>query len=89
MYWRHRRNRPERLHHAQEQIIDWNRVILQKLLGQIWQYRGTVWQDSSKKANIAHKSAATTIYLLLCGGDKKSQGRDIKTALHLADEWSQ
>lgn len=30
-----------------------------------------------------------TIYLLLCGGDKKSQARDIKTALRLADEWSE
>ena len=30
-----------------------------------------------------------TIYLLLCGGDKKSQTRDIKTALRLADEWSE
>jgi putative addiction module killer protein len=30
-----------------------------------------------------------TIIVLLCGGDKKSQARDIKTALHLADEWSE
>ena len=30
-----------------------------------------------------------TIYLLLCGGDKKSQARDIKAALRLAEEWSE
>jgi len=29
-----------------------------------------------------------TIIILLCGGDKGSQARDIKTALRLADEWS-
>lgn len=30
-----------------------------------------------------------TIIVLLCGGDKGSQARDIKTALRLADEWSE
>lgn len=30
-----------------------------------------------------------TIYLLLCGGDKGSQARDIKTALHLSEQWSE
>ena len=29
-----------------------------------------------------------TIIVLLCGGNKKSQPRDIQTALRLADEWS-
>ena len=29
-----------------------------------------------------------TIIVLLCGGDKGSQTRDIQTALRLADEWS-
>ena len=29
-----------------------------------------------------------TIIILLCGGDKKTQNSDIKTALRLADEWS-
>lgn len=29
-----------------------------------------------------------TIIVLLCGGDKKSQARDIKTALRLSIEWS-
>ncbi len=29
------------------------------------------------------------IIVLLCGGDKASQDRDIKTALCLADEWSE
>lgn len=28
-----------------------------------------------------------TIVVLLCGGDKGSQSRDIKTALRLAEEW--
>ena len=30
-----------------------------------------------------------TIIVLLCGGNKKSQARDIKAALRLADEWSE
>jgi len=30
-----------------------------------------------------------TIIILLCGGDKGSQERDIKTALRLATEWSE
>ncbi len=37
---------------------------------------------------LANGHTGDTIYLLLCGGDKKSQGRDIKTALRLAGEWS-
>ena len=30
-----------------------------------------------------------TIIVLLCGGDKKTQARDIKTAKRLAKEWSE
>lgn len=30
-----------------------------------------------------------TIIVLLCGGDKGTQARDIKTALRLADDWSE
>jgi putative addiction module killer protein len=30
-----------------------------------------------------------TIIVLLCGGDKGSQARDIETALRLSDEWSE
>ena len=29
-----------------------------------------------------------TIIVLLCGGDKSTQAKDIKTAKRLADEWS-
>lgn len=29
------------------------------------------------------------IIVLLCGGDKGSQAKDIKTAKHLADKWSE
>lgn len=29
-----------------------------------------------------------SIILLLCGGDKSTQAKDIKAALRLADEWS-
>ena len=30
-----------------------------------------------------------TIIVLLCGGDKSTQAKDIKTAKHLADTWSE
>lgn len=29
-----------------------------------------------------------TLVVLLCGGDKSSQARDIKSALRLAEQWS-
>ena len=32
---------------------------------------------------------ASTIIVLLCGGDKSTQAKDIKTAKRLADEWSE
>ena len=31
--------------------------------------------------------AGETIIILLCGGDKSTQQKDIKTAKRLADEW--
>ncbi|MDR0771376.1 MAG: type II toxin-antitoxin system RelE/ParE family toxin [Burkholderiales bacterium] len=34
------------------------------------------------------KRRGDTIIVLLCGGDKSSQARDIKAALRLAEEWS-
>ena len=30
-----------------------------------------------------------TVYVLLCGGDKSTQAKDIKTAKRLAAEWSE
>jgi putative addiction module killer protein len=30
-----------------------------------------------------------TVIILLCGGDKNSQAKDIKTAKRLVDEWSE
>lgn len=30
----------------------------------------------------------STLIILLCGGDKSTQSKDIKTAQHLAKEWS-
>jgi putative addiction module killer protein len=30
-----------------------------------------------------------TIVILLCGGDKSTQAKDIKTAKRLAEEWSE
>jgi putative addiction module killer protein len=35
-----------------------------------------------------HKRGSTII-VLLCGGDKNTQAKDIKTAKHLAAEWSE
>jgi len=34
------------------------------------------------------KQRGDTIAILLCGGDKRTQDRDIKTAKRLAAEWS-
>ena len=31
----------------------------------------------------------STIVVLLCGGDKSTQAKDIKTAKHLAETWSE
>ena len=31
----------------------------------------------------------STLVILLCGGDKSTQARDIKTAKHLAETWSE
>jgi putative addiction module killer protein len=33
------------------------------------------------------KREGQTIIILLCGGDKSTQARDIKTAKQLAEEW--
>lgn len=35
------------------------------------------------------RKTGDTIVILLCGGDKGSQARDIKTAKRLAGEWSE
>jgi len=38
---------------------------------------------------VYYKRRGAAIYLLLCGGSKASQARDIQAALQLADEWSE
>ena len=38
---------------------------------------------------IYFRKKGDTIIVLLCGGDKSSQPKDIKTALRLAEEWSE
>ena len=38
---------------------------------------------------IYYLKRGATIIILLCGGDKSSQARDIKTAKRLAEEWSE
>jgi putative addiction module killer protein len=38
---------------------------------------------------IYFQKQGTTIIVLLCGGDKNSQAKDIKTAKHLANEGSE
>lgn len=35
------------------------------------------------------KRHGNIVIVLLCGGNKSTQARDIKTALRLADEWSE
>lgn len=37
---------------------------------------------------IYFQKQGVTIIVLLCGGDKSTQAKDIKTAKRLADEWS-
>jgi len=37
---------------------------------------------------IYFQKRGSTIIVLLCGGDKRTQSRDIKTAKHLAQEWN-
>ncbi len=38
---------------------------------------------------IYFRKKGNTIIVLLCGGDKSTQARDIKTAKRLAEEWSE
>jgi putative addiction module killer protein len=38
---------------------------------------------------VYYQQCGDTIIVLLCGGDKGSQERDIKAAMRLADEWSE
>ena len=38
---------------------------------------------------IYYQKRGDTIIVLLCGGDKSTQAKDIKAAKRLADEWSE
>jgi len=38
---------------------------------------------------IYFQKRGNTVVVLLCGGDKSTQARDIKTAKRLAEEWSE
>ena len=38
---------------------------------------------------IYFQKRGTTMIILLCGGDKSTQAKDIKAAKRLADEWSE
>ena len=38
---------------------------------------------------VYYRKQGSTIVILLCGGDKSTQAKDIKTAKRLAEEWSE
>jgi putative addiction module killer protein len=45
--------------------------------------------DHGPGYRIYFQKQGTTIILLLCGGDKSTQAKDIRTAKRLAAEWSE
>jgi len=45
--------------------------------------------DCGPGYRVYFRQRGNTIALLLCGGDKRTQERDIKTAKRLAKEWSE
>lgn len=45
--------------------------------------------DSGPGYRIYFQQRGNTVILLLCGGDKSTQAKDIRTAKRLAKEWSQ
>jgi putative addiction module killer protein len=44
--------------------------------------------DNGPGYRVYFQRRGSTIILLLCGGDKATQGKDIQTAKRLAKEWS-
>jgi putative addiction module killer protein len=45
--------------------------------------------DHGPGYRVYYLKRGNTIVILLCGGDKSTQAKDIKTAKRLAEEWSE
>lgn len=45
--------------------------------------------DHGPGYRVYYKQRGSTVVILLCGGDKRTQAKDIKRAKQLAEEWSE